>query len=76
MNSEDPIGIVEIGDKNIKSLIFKIKNNNVEILSTSADPSEGIRNDVIINLSKASKAIRTSISNAESEKNCRIFLYF
>ncbi len=65
MNSEDPIGIVEIGDKNIKSLIFKIKNNNVEILSTSADPSEGIRNDVIINLSKASKAIRTSISNAE-----------
>ena len=41
MNSEDPIGIIELGNINIKCLIFKINNNNAEILSTSITPSEG-----------------------------------
>ena len=37
MNSEDSIGIIELGNINIKCLIFKIKNSNdSEILSTSS----------------------------------------
>ena len=67
MNSEDPIGIIELGNLNIRCLIFKINNNNAEILSTSTTPSEGIHNDVVMNLTKASNAIRSCISGAEKK---------
>ncbi len=68
MNLEDPIGIIELGNTNLQCLIFKVdKNNNTEILSTSTTPSEGINNDVITNLAKASNAIRLSISTAEKK---------
>ena len=63
MNSEDSIGIIELGNINIKCLIFKIKDNNdSEILSTSMASSEGIHNGIVVNLTKASKAIRSCIS--------------
>ena len=62
MNSEDPIGIIELGNLNIKCLVFKINSDKVEILSTSIISSEGFHNDVVVNLSKASTAIRTCIS--------------
>ena len=67
MTVDDPIGIIELGNFNIKCLIFKISNNNVEILSTSITPSDGFHNDIVVNLSKASSAIRVCISNAEKE---------
>ena len=68
MNSEDSIGIIELGNINIKCLIFKIKNNNdPEILSTSIISSKGIHNGVVVNLTKASNAIRSCISVAEEE---------
>ena len=67
MNLDDPIGIIELDHKNIKCLIFKINNNKPEILSTSVIPSEGIHNDIVVNLSKASNAIRSSISSAEKK---------
>ena len=73
MSSEDPRGIIELGNINIKCLIFKIKNNNEsEILSTSVTLSEGIHNGIVVNLTKASNAIRSSISSAE--KKARILL--
>jgi len=68
MIPEIPIGIIELGDVNIKCVIFKINNNNdSEILSTSITNSEGIHNDVVVNLKKASDAIRSCISVAEEE---------
>ena len=67
MNSEDPIGIIEFGNLNIKCLIFKINNNKAEILSTSTTPSEGIHNDVVMNLTKASNAIIKSIELLEDK---------
>ena len=73
MNSEDPIGIIELGNLNIKCLIFKIaENNNVEILSTSITSAEGVHNGVIINLDKASKTIRSCISAAEKKANMQL----
>ena len=57
MNSEDPIGIIELGNIKIKCLIFKINNNKAEILSTSTTSSDGIHNDVVMNLTKATNAI-------------------
>ena len=73
MNSEDSIGIIELGNINIKCLIFKIKDNNdTEILSTSMASSEGIHNGIVVNLTKASKAIRSCISIAE--KKAKILL--
>ncbi|MDC1476414.1 hypothetical protein N8084_02830 [Pelagibacteraceae bacterium] len=65
MNPDDLIGIIELGNKKIKCLICKINNNSSEILSTSVTPSEGIHNDLIINLEKATNAIRSCISSAE-----------
>ena len=73
MSPEDPRGIIELGNINIKCLIFKIKNNNEsEILSTSVTLSEGIHNGMVVNLTKASNAIRSCISAAE--KKARILL--
>ena len=73
MNPDDPIGIIELGDKSLKCLIFKIKSNNeIEILSTSTTLSKGIHNDVIINLEKSSNAVRGCIS--EAEKKAKISL--
>ena len=67
MTVDDPIGIIELGNINIKCLIFKINNNNPEILSTSITPSDGFHNDAVVNLSKASGAIRACISDAEKK---------
>ena len=68
MNSDEPIGIIELGNPNLKCLIFKINNNNdSEILSTSTTSSEGIYNDVVMNLRKASDSIRFALSMAEKK---------
>ena len=68
MNSEDPVGIIEFGNVNIKCLIFKIKDDNdFEILSTSTVSADGIHNDTVVNLKKASKVIRSCIGTAEEK---------
>ena len=67
MDSQEAIGIIELGNLNLKCLIYKINNNNQEILSATTTPSEGIHNDVVMNLKKASDAIRLSISTAEKK---------
>ena len=68
MNSKEPIGIIEFGSSNLKCLIFKIdENNNSEILSATITSSEGIDNDVVMNLKKASDSIRLAISTAEKK---------
>ena len=70
MSPKPTIGIVELGNINVKCVIFKItQENNTEIWSTSIVPSEGIHNDVIINISSACSAIRKCVSNAESKIN-------
>ncbi len=67
MDSENPIGIIEIGNKNIKCLILTIGDDSSETIFTSSTPSEGIHNGVIVNLAKASNAIRLCISVAEKK---------
>jgi len=68
MEPEETVGIIELGDIEIKCLIFKIKKDDeVEILSSSITSSDGINKDIIENLSKASNAIRKCISYAEKE---------
>ena len=68
MTPEDPIGIIELDTKNIKCLIFKVTNDNeTEIIAKSVTPSEGIQNDTIVNISKATKVIRSCISEAEKK---------
>ena len=68
MITDDPAGIIELGNVKIKCIIVKTNNENVsEILSTSSQDSEGIHNSVIINLTKASNAIRSCISKAEKK---------
>ncbi len=70
MDNEDVIGIVEVDDLNVKCIIFKIKENNEsKILSTFISPSDGIQNDIIINLTKATSAVRSCISGAEKKAN-------
>ena len=56
MNSEEAIGVIELGNVNIKCLIFSVGDGiTPEILSTSIIRSEGIHNGVIVNLSKAAE---------------------
>ena len=67
MNSENPIGIIELGNVNIKCLIFNIKDNNdSEILSTSITSSDGFHNGTVVNLAKATTAIIFCIGAAEN----------
>ena len=73
MSSDNPRGIIELGNINIKCLIFKINDDNTsEILSTSIIQSEGIHNGVIVNLTNASQVIRSCIST--SEKKAKVSL--
>ena len=73
MGSDDPRGIIELGNINIKCLIFKINNaDTAEILSTAVTRSEGIHNGVIVNLTNASQVIRSCIST--SEKKAKVSL--
>jgi cell division protein FtsA len=73
MTSDNPRGIIELGNIYTKCIIFQINENNVsEILSTFAIESEGIHNGVIVNLEKASKTIRTCISSAEKKAKLNI----
>ena len=65
MISNDPGGIIELGNINIKCLIFQITNDTPKILSTSVVQSEGIHNGIVVNVMKASDAIRLCISTAE-----------
>jgi len=68
MSSDNPRAIIELGNINIKCLIFKINSDNSsEVLSTSITQSEGIHNGVIVNLASASNAIRLCISLAEKK---------
>ena len=72
MSFETPIGIIELGDINIKCVIFKINNNNdSEILSTTVTNSEGIRNDVVTNLeTQVSKYEAADIEKNRGKKVC------
>ena len=72
MDSKDIIGVIELGNINIKCVIFQLENNNLEILASSTTSSEGIQNDTIINLKKSSDIIRSCIS--EAEKNAKVSL--
>ena len=73
MNSNNLVGVIELGNISLKCVIFKINDDNTfEILSSSTTNSDGIHNGVIINLTKASNAIRSCISVAE--KNAKILL--
>ena len=73
MISENPIGIIELGNVNIKCLIFRINNaNTIEILSTTATQSKGVHNGVVVNLANASQVIRSCIS--ASEKKAKVSL--
>ena len=67
MDADDPIGIIELGNINLKCIIYKINNNKAEILSTSITPSDGFHNDLVVSLSKATDAIRVCISSAEKK---------
>jgi len=73
MISDEPIGIIELGNVKIKCIIFKLNNdNNFEILSASLTNSEGIHNGVVVNPIKASKVIRSCISKAEKQAEVSI----
>ncbi len=68
MDSENLIGVIELGGVNIKCVIFAVNSNNVlEILSSSVTKSEGIYNSKIVNFSKAANSIRSCISIAEKK---------
>ena len=70
MIPNDPKGVIELGNINIKCIIFHVNNkNNAEVLSTSITESDGIHNGVVVNITKASSAIRSCISLAEKQAN-------
>ena len=72
MNSDDPVGIIEISNETLKCLIFKIEDDNFDILSSSTTPSKGIVNGVIANISSSTTAIRSCISIAEKKAKISI----
>ncbi len=73
MSFDDPIGIIELGNVNIKCLIFGNGNaGDSTVLSYTVTQSAGIHNSVIVNSTNASKAIRLCIS--ESEKKAKVSL--
>jgi len=70
MSSENLVGVIELGNVNVKCLICKINEDNIsEIISKSIANTQGIQNGTIVNLKKASDVIRTCINEAEKKAN-------
>jgi len=70
MSSENLVGVIELGNVNIKCLISKINEDNTsEIISKSIANTQGIQNGVIVNIKKASNVIRLCINDAEKKAN-------
>jgi len=68
MESENLIGIIELGNLNIKCNIFDFNSEDkLEVLSSSLTKTEGIHNSTIINVSRATQSIRLCISEAEKK---------
>ena len=68
MIPNNPKGIIELGNINIKCIIFHVNGEHKsEILSSSITKSDGIHNGAVVNLAKASNAIRSCISVAEKK---------
>ena len=67
MSEDELVGIIELGNLDLKCLIFRANKENIEIISSSVTPSVGFYNDVVINLTKATNAIRSCISVAEKK---------
>ena len=66
MDSENLIGVIELGGVNIKCIIFAVNSDNIhEILAYAVTKSEGIHNSKIVNFSKAVNSIRSCIGKAE-----------
>ena len=56
MKQDDPIGIIELGNNNLKCLIFNNDENKApEILSATITPSEGIYNLSLIHISETTR---------------------
>ena len=72
MNEENVIGVLELGTQEIKCVITELKSNDYTILGFASKPSQGFHSGVIVNLSEATKTVRSCIS--EAEKNSKIFL--
>jgi len=64
--------VIELGNINIKCIIYALQDDKLEILSTSIFPSNGIHNGEVINLEKASKSIRSCISETEKKADTSI----
>ena len=75
MNPKNLINVIELGAVNIKCIIFQKDNNDLEILSSSTVESQGLHNGAVVNLVKASSAIRTCISEAEKKAEYPIDLF-
>ena len=70
MSSENLVGVIELGNVNIKCLISKINEDNTsEIISKSIANTQGIQNGTIVNIKKASDVIRQCINDAEKKAN-------
>jgi len=66
-------GTIELGNVNIKCVIFNIKDDNSwEVLSSSLVKTQGIHNGVIVNPSKATSVIRLCISEAEKKAGVQL----
>ena len=71
MNYENIIGVLELGTEEIKCVIAQLKEeDDFEIIGTSIKHSKGIHNGVVVNLSEATNAIRSCLSDAEKKIQC------
>ena len=62
--------VVELGNTKIICVVAQMMDDSsIKILSTVKTESKGIHNGVIVNLQEATKAIRSCLSNAETEAN-------
>ena len=68
MGSENLIGIIELGNLNIKCNILDFNSDDkLEVISSSLTKTQGIHNSTIVNVSKATQSIRLCISEAEKK---------
>jgi len=72
LNNLKPTGVIDLGSRETKFIIFLVKEAKVEILAKSIIKTHGIRKGIISDLNKLSDTIKEVIGTAEEQAKIQI----
>ena len=72
MQDERYVASADLGSAKIAISVARVEGDDIQIVYYKETPSDGIRHSIVFNPMKASNALKTAISEAETELNIKI----